>query len=118
MISEGSGRTIQGRLPALKFFATTLDAGTAQTAGAQLAVTGMLRLPETDGGADENPCAILYDGFHKLCVMQLSVDAERLIDRIMLSARDATLRRAWPVEPPVFRQAAIIPALDASHGER
>jgi hypothetical protein len=118
MTSEDSGQTIQGRLPTLNFFVTRLDTGTENAAGNHLAVTGSLRLPGTGGDESGTPCAILYDGFHKLCVMRLSVDAERLIDRIMLSAREATLRRAWPVEPPAFRQSAILPALDASHGER
>jgi hypothetical protein len=117
MTSEDSGRTIQGRLPTLNFFVTRLDSMTASATGEQLAVTGSLRPPGQDDDATGTPCAILYDGFHKLCIMRLSVDAERLIDRIMLSAREATLRRAWPVEPPAFRQSAIIPALDASHGE-
>lgn len=117
MTSEGSDRTIQGRLSTLNFFATALDGRTKQAAGEQLAVTGKLRARESEGRSDDYPCAILYDGFHKLCIMRLSVDAERLIDRIMLSAREATLRRAWPLEPPVFRQSAIMPTLDISHGE-
>jgi hypothetical protein len=50
--------------------------------------------------------------------MRLSVDAERMIDRIMLSAREATLRRAWPIEPPAFRDSAIMPSLETAHGER
>lgn len=117
MTSEDSGQTIRGRLPTLNFFTTRLDTGTADAAGEQLAVTGSLRMPGTGDDVTETPCAILYDGFQKLCVMRLSVDAERLIDRIMLSAREATLRQAWPIEPPTFRQSAILPALDASYGE-
>lgn len=115
MMSEGNDQLLHGRLHTLNFFATRLDTGAQHATGDQLAVIGSLHLP--DGGDNETSCAILYDGFHKACVMQLAVGHTRLIECIMLSARETTLRHAWPVEPPVFRQSAVMPDLGAPHGE-
>lgn len=115
LMSEGNDRLLHGRLHALNFFATRLDTGAQHATGDQLAVIGAIHPPHGDD--NETSCAILYDGFHKACVMQLSVGNERLIERIMLSARETTLRRAWPVEPPVFRQSAVMPDLGGPHAE-
>lgn len=117
MMSEGNNRVLQGRLHTLNFFATRFDTGAEHTTNDRLAVMGSFQQCGIGEDDDETPCAILYDGFHKVCVLQLSVGEERTIERIMLSAREATLRRAWPVEPPVFRPTAIMPSLGTPPGE-
>jgi len=120
MASEDTNQVIRGRTQTLNYFAARLDAMNQGDLDDHLAVEGSLRalrMPEPDDD-DNDPCAILYDGFQKICVLQLGIGSGRMVDRIMLSARESTLRRAWPIEPPAFRENAIIPQLAASFEER
>jgi len=118
MASEDTNQVIRGRTQTLNYFAARLDAMNQGDLDDHLAVEGSLRALHMPDDDDSAPCAILYDGFQKICVLQLGIGSGRMVDRIMLSARESTLRRAWPIEPPAFRENAIMPQLSISPEER
>lgn len=117
MISEDGHQVIRGQAQILNHFTARLDALSDSVTNDHLAVAGLLRVAAEPDEPDGDPCAIFYDGFCKSCVLQLGIGDGHFVDRIVLSARDSTLRRAWPLEPPAFRETAILPSL-TRHSER
>lgn len=118
MMSEDGEQVIAGQGQILHHFATRLEDLQGSESGDYLAVAGVFRHPAAPDVTEGGPCAIFYDGFCKSCVLQLGMGHGRLVDRIVLSSRDSTLRRAWPVEPPAFRSTAILPSLADPQPER
>jgi hypothetical protein len=105
--SEDTKRVIEGRAQALGYLTSEIHGLNGCDAVTHLAVPGLL----IAGDDASQPCAILYDRFHKSCVLRLGMNDRRLVERVLLSAVESTLRRARPLEPPAFRQAPILPAL-------
>lgn len=118
MLSEDGARTIRGSGLVLGHFTARLDDLQQGDTVDYLAVAGMLHETEDGDAANGDPCAIFYDGFRKSCVFQLGLGDGDYVERIVLSAQDSTLRRAWPIEPPVFRDGAILPSLDGQPAQR
>jgi hypothetical protein len=108
VISEDTRNVIASRARAVRYFNARLAGLNRCDPDSYLAVAGRF-----DAGDDvSQPCAILYDGFHKACVLRLGVNRQRLVERILLSAVAGTLRRARPLEPPAFPQTPVMPALE------
>jgi hypothetical protein len=117
MLTEEGRRAIHGQGQVVSHFTARLDDLRQGDTWDYLTVAGLFD-EDADDAAGER-CAIFYDGFYKACVFQLGVgDNGALVDRIVLSTREATLRRAWPIEPPAFRNGAILPALTEIEAER
>lgn len=112
-VSEDTKQMIHGKTQTLNFFNARLDSLSSDDPGNLVAVSGVMDQGPATGDHDRYPCAILYDGFHKCCVFQIGIGDNQLVERILLSAKEATLRCAWPSEPPVFRHMAIMPSLAA-----
>jgi hypothetical protein len=112
MVSEDGARAIHGAGRVLGHFTARLDELQQGDTDDYLAVAGMLHHVEDDDIASGDPCALFYDGFRKSCVFQLGLGDSEYVERIVLSVRDITLRRAWPIEPPAFRDSAILPSLE------
>jgi hypothetical protein len=118
MVMEDGRRAIQGSGQIVNHFTARLEDLRQGDTGDYLAVVGLFQGADAGTDGPGHPCAIFYDGFHKSCVFQLGRSSRDFVDRIVLSARDSTLRRAWPLEPPAFRDAAIVPSLAESRTER
>ena len=111
MLSEDGQQALRGQIQILNHFTARLDTLSESDTDDYLAVLGKLRAPSPPRDADDTPCALFYDGFRKTCVLQLGVDADGHVARIVLSGRNSVLRRARPSEPPAFRDTAILPPL-------
>jgi hypothetical protein len=118
MLMEDGRRAIRGSGQIVNHFTARLEDLRLGDTGDYLAVVGQFQDEEAQADEPGHPCAIFYDGFHKSCVFQLGRSSRDFVDRIVLSARDSTLRRAWPLEPPAFRDAAILPSLAENLTER
>ncbi len=118
MLMEDRRRVIHGPGQIVNHFTARLEDLRLGDTGDYLAVVGQLQDEEAPDDESGHPCAIFYDGFHKSCVFQLGRSSRELVDRIVLSDIDSTLRRAWPLEPPAFRDAAILPSLAENRTER
>jgi hypothetical protein len=118
MLMEDRRRMIHGPSQIVSHFTARLEDLRQGDTGDYLAVVGLLQGEDARDDEPRHPCAIFYDGFHKSCVFQLGRSSRDFVDRIVLSARDSTLRRAWPLEPPAFRDAAILPSLAENRTER
>jgi hypothetical protein len=118
MLTEDGRRAIRGTGRILSHFTARLDDLRQGDAGDYLVVPGLLLDEALLDDDASHPCAIFYDGFHKSCVFQLGHSGRDFVDRIVLSARESTLRHAWPLEPPAFRDTAIRPSLAEIRTER
>jgi hypothetical protein len=105
--SEDTRKVIEGRAQALGYLTSQIEGLNGCDPAGHLAVPGLLNA----GDEGSHPCAILYDHFHKSCILRLGMNERRLVERLWLSAVESTLRRARPLEPPAFRLAPILPAL-------
>ena len=118
MLTEDGRHVIHGPEQIVSHLTARLEDLRLGDTGDYLAVAGQLHDRDALDDTAGHPCAIFYDGFQKSCVFQLGRSGRDFVDRIVLSARESTLRCAWPLEPPAFRDTAIVPSLTENRTER
>lgn len=118
MLMEDGRRAIRGPGLIVSHLTARIEDLRQGDTGDYLAVAGLLQDADAADGDPGDPCALFYDGFHKSCVFLLGRSGRDFVDRIVLSARESTLRRAWPIQPPAFRETAIVPTLTENRTER